>query len=231
MLIILLLIFIILLLFCKKKSNDQFSNKNLGKKYNIKWGRFVNKKKYKLYDTPCNYYYWHSPYFIKNKNYDYFAIVRNPYDKLISEYYYVGGYKDKQFKSSSHLKSFYLWLDHKYNLIKKNKHWNNCHILPQSNYIYDKKGNKRIKHIIYMNKDFIKNLDLLFKKYNLNININDFEKNNSRDKQFNKLELNNKAIEQINKMYAIDFKNFNFTKLKQGIENFINDNDLDYYED
>ena len=82
-----------------------------------------------------------------------------------------------------------------------------------------------------MNKDFIKNLDLLFKKYNLNININDFEKNNSRDKQFNKLELNNKAIEQINKMYTIDFKNFNFTKLKQGIENFINDNDLDYYED
>jgi hypothetical protein len=244
----LLLLLVIILLYCKCKQKDFFNTnkklfflhipknagtsiENLGNKYGIKWGRFVDKKNYKLYDTPCNYYYWHSPYFIKIPGYNYFAIIRNPYDKIISEFYYVGGYNDKHFKAKSHLESFYLWLDDKYNIIKKNKHWNNCHILPQYNYIYDNNGNKRVEHIIYMNKDFTKNLDLLFKKYNLNININDFEKNNSREKHFKKTELNNKAIKQINEMYKKDFKYFNFTKLKYGIENFINNNDLDYYED
>ena len=247
-LIILLLILIILFICKKKEKKEKFktnkklffihipknagtSIENLGKKYGIKWGRFVDKINYELYDTPCDYYYWHSPYFIKQPDFDYFAVVRNPYDKIISEFYYVSGFNQKKFNADSHLESFYLWLDNKYDLIKKNKHWNNCHILPQSDYIFDNNGNQRIKHIIYMNKDFTKNLELLFTEYNLNININDFEKNNSREKQFKKTDLNKKAIKQINEMYKKDFEMLDFTKLNYGIENFIGNNDYDYYED
>lgn len=241
-----IVLFIISLLFLiTKKSLEYFSNtqlqfihipknagtsiENLGKKYGIKWGRFIEKHNYSLYDTPCDYFYWHSPYFIKNKDLKYFAVLRNPYDKIISEFYYVGEWKKHSGKT--HLESFYLWLDDKYNLIKKNKHWNNCHILPQSEYVYDKNGGKKIDYLIYMDKQFKINLDKLFKQYNLGINIDDFEKNNSRDKTFKKTDLNKKAIDQINEMYDEDFKMLNFTKLQYGVENFINEHDLDYYED
>lgn len=240
-----ILVIIGLLLLITKKSLEYFNEtqlqfihipknagtsiENLGNKYGIKWGRFIEKENYLLYDTPCDYYYWHSPYFIKDKDLKYFAVLRNPYDKIISEFYYVGGFK--QFPKKTHLDSFHSWLDDKYKIIQKNKHWNNCHILPQSEYVYDQDGNKKIDHIVYMDKQFKTNLDKLFKQYNLNININDFEKNNSRDKTFKKTELNKKAIDQINEMYDKDFKMLNFTKLQYGVENFINEHNLDYYED
>jgi hypothetical protein len=216
------------LFFIHIPKNAGTSIENLGNKFNIKWGRFIDKKNYDLYDTPCNYYYWHSPYFVKKNKYNYFVIVRNPYDKIISEFYYVGG--PKKHPAKTHLESFYLWLDDKYKVIKSNKHWNNCHILPQSEYIY-KNGDKIIEHVIYMDKNFKSNLDILFKKYNLNIDINELKKDNNREKTFNKLELNKKALKQINEMYDKDFKILNFTKLQYGIENLINDHDLDYYED
>ena len=82
-----------------------------------------------------------------------------------------------------------------------------------------------------MNEHFKDNLDRLFKKYNLGIDINDFTKVNSRDRQFNKNELNQKALNQINEMYSVDFEKLGFTKLKAGIENFTNKRDIDYFED
>lgn len=53
---------------------------DLGIKYNLKWGRFHKE------------YGWHHEKFkqlsynLKNK-YDWFMIVRNPYDRILSEYY------------------------------------------------------------------------------------------------------------------------------------------------
>lgn len=211
--------------------NAGTSIENLGNKFGIKWGRFIEREKYPLSEKPCDYYHWHSPYFIRQKNTKYFAIVRNPYDKIISEFYYVGGQKDERYASDSHLKSFYLWLDDKYKIIKSNKHWNNCHILPQHEYIFDSSGKKRVDHIIYMDRDFKENLDKLFKKYNLGIDINELNKNNSREKTFSKNDINQNALNKINEMYSKDFEKLGFTKLNYGIENFIGNNDLDYYED
>lgn len=208
------------------------SIENLGNKFGIKWGRFIEREKYPLSEKPCDYYHWLSPYFIRQKNTKYFAIVRNPYDKIISEFYYVGGQKDERYSSNSHLKSFYLWLDDKYKVIKSNKHWNNCHILPQHEYIFDSSGKKRVDHIVYMDKDFKENLDKLFRQYDLGIDINKLKKDNSREKTFSKNDINQNALNKINEMYSKDFEKFGFTKLMagNGIENFTNKRDLDYYE-
>ena len=211
--------------------NAGTSIENLGNKFGIKWGRFIEREKNPLSEKPCDYYHWHSPYFIHKKNTKYFAIVRNPYDKIISEFYYVGGQKDEKYVSDSHLKSFYLWLDDKYKIIKSNKHWNNCHILPQHEYIFDSSGKKRVDHIIYMDKDFKENLDKLFKKYNLGIDINELKKDNRKDKTFSKNDINQNALNKINEMYSKDFEKLGFTKLNAGIENFTNKRDNDYYED
>ncbi len=209
--------------------NAGTSIENLANKHNIKWGRFIDKKDYPLNDNLCDYYYWHSPYFKKEPNTDYFALVRNPYDKIISEFYYIGG--QNKIEGQSDIENFYVWLDDKHKLIKNNKHWNNCHILPQSNYIFDENGNKKIEHVVYMDGNMTQNLDNLFKNYGLDIDVNNLEKNNSREKKFKKTDLNRKALNQINEMYSDDFEKLNFTKLQYGVENFINQHDLDFYED
>ena len=47
--------------------NAGTSIENLGYKFGIKWGRFLERENYPLTETSCNYYYWHSPYFIRQK--------------------------------------------------------------------------------------------------------------------------------------------------------------------
>ena len=214
--------------------NAGTSIENLGYKFGIKWGRFIPFYKYK-YKTSNNIKcsHWHNPYFTREDNTDYFTVVRNPYDKIISEFYYDNGHTNEKYASDSHLKSFYLWLDEKHKIIKSNKYKNDCHLLPQHEYIYDSNGKKRIDHIIYMDKDFKENLDKLFKKYNLGIDINKLKKDNSRKKTFSKNDINQNALNKINEMYSKDFEKFSFTKLMagNGIENFTNKRDIDYYED
>lgn len=193
--------------------NAGTSIENLGKLYDYKWGRFDNIKVYK--NSPCDYFIWHSPYIQKEKGYEYFAIIRNPYDKIISEFYYVtsGKIKKGEYGNKKHIEIFYEWFNNIHNIYKTNKYWNNCHILPQSNYIFDKNGNKIVEHVIIMDKDFNKNLNILFnEKFNLGIDINKFQKDNSTKKEFNKNDLNNNIREKIYKMYEQDFKNFGFNQ-------------------
>ena len=60
----------------------------LGKKNNIKWGKY-----HKEYKCPTLHHTapWHHPFSILNKDlkqkYEWFVIVRNPYDRILSEYY------------------------------------------------------------------------------------------------------------------------------------------------
>lgn len=190
--------------------NAGTSIENLGNKYGYKWGRFDNITVYK--NSPCDYYIWHSPYINKKPGYEYFAIIRNPYDKIISEFYYVntGKIKKGEFGNKKHIDIFYDWFNKIYNLYKTNKYWNNCHILPQSYYTM----NNNIEHIIYLDKDFKKNLNVLFnEKFNLNINVDDLEKENSTKKEFNKEDLNKNTLDKIYEMYSSDFETFNFTKI------------------
>ena len=81
-----------------------------------------------------------------------------------------------------------------------------------------------------MDKDFKENLDKLFKQYNLDIDIDELNKNNSREKTFSKNDINQNALNKINEMYSEDFKKLRFTKLMAGIENFTNKRDVDYYD-
>ena len=50
-----------------------------------------------------------------------------------------------------------------------------CHLVPQYNYIFDNEGNKKIKHVLRLDSNLNKNLKKLLEKYNINMDINDFE--------------------------------------------------------
>lgn len=185
------------------------SVEDFGNKYNILWGRFnINYTLYK--NAPVEL--WHNPYFIyKNNN---FTIVRNPYDRIISEYYYIHK-KTNIFNNKIYqIQLFKNYLNRIIEEYKDNIYIYDGHILPQSYYVYDEKGNKRIEYVIKMEDDMTKQLDTLFKKYNLNMNINEFPESNKTNKIFNKYDLEQETLDKIYNFYIDDFKNFNYEKIK-----------------
>jgi hypothetical protein len=210
--IILIIIITIIQIIKLKNYKNKFSNKlefihipktagtsveDFGLENNIKWGRYNKKYLNENYKLCSN---WHSPNFKYKKNN--FTIIRNPYDRIISEYFYR---KTKV--------PFINWLNNIIKKFKVNKYVFDCHLLPQSEYVYDKNGNKKIEHIIYMDQNMLNNLDILFKKYNLNLDIKKFPKKNVSNKIFSKYELDQKTLDKIYNFYKIDFDNFGFKRL------------------
>jgi hypothetical protein len=230
--VILIIILIIRLNYKNKFSNENnleyihipktagTSIENLGKKYNINWGRFNNEYKVK-YTNICSK--WHNSTFIYNKNN--FTIIRNPYDRIISEFFYSNGNNH-----ISKITEFNVWFNNILNNYNKNKYINDCHIIPQSEYVFTKDKNenkiKRIEHIIYMDNDMDKNLDKLFKKYNLGIDITDLPKSNKSKKIFSKNDLSQEMLDKIYNFYKDDFINFGFTKIDKTTEKFSNNKRL-----
>ena len=176
---------------------------DLGKSYNIKWGRFHKE-----------YGFWHNytiPKNIKHK-YDWFMIVRNPYTRILSEYYckWIGIGE----KNISHSKEEF----NKYLIEKiKNRNSQRFHYMPQHNYL-DKSINIEIIKFENMHDELTK----LFKKNNLNITIPN-KKTNSREQGNSKLlftinDFSPELIHLINEVYDKDFKVFGYEKILDNLK-------------
>lgn len=193
--------------------NAGSSIETLGNKHNINWGYFVkNIEVYK--NTQCDQYKWHSPYIVKKPDTDYFVLIRNPYDRLISTFYYQFDIT-KDESQEIHIKKFKQWFSNIQKIYRNDTHYYNCHLLPQSNYVYDENNNKVIQHVIYMDKNLNNNLDKLFKQYNLNIDIKLLNNDNNTyyKRVFNKYDLDQDTLDKIYEMYKVDFDNFNFDRI------------------
>tara|TARA_Y100000591_G_scaffold120_1_gene121 strand:- start:2868 stop:3563 length:696 start_codon:yes stop_codon:yes gene_type:complete len=226
-LIILLILLILLLSFHinYSKKEEAFINKkplkfihitkNAGtyiedtaKTNNILFGRF-HKEYGNIKDGPSP---WHHIFTIVNKDvknkYDWFMVVRNPYDRILSEYYCQwGGIGKKNINHSK--KDMNNFLIDKIN--KRSKIGD--HYTEQYKYL---DNNYKI-HIIKF-EDLNRGLKELFKIYNLNIKVIDKKINTSKEKN-NKLkftinDFNNELIKLINNVYSKDFELFNYKKLQ-----------------
>lgn len=184
--------------------NAGTSIEELGKKLNLKWGKYDYSNldlREKLSEIPCCY--WHNYLFKNNSNVDYFCIIRNPYDRIKSEYFYR---KNKNQVFNLCLNS---WIE-KF-LINNTKNVYDCHLIPQYNYIFDNEGNKKIKHVLRLDSNLNKNLKELLNKYDINIVVDDFEKKNKSYQV--KDYLSKDSIKLINDYYKKDFEYFNYKML------------------
>lgn len=195
------------------------SIEKLGEKYNINWGMHSKRVEYTENIEKSN---WHNFRFKPSKDFDYFTIVRNPYDRLISEYYYLrqfdksyyDGFIDKNNKDKdndiTNFKKFVKDIFARYK--KEGENIINCHITPQSKFVYDDNNESRIQNVIKMENNMSLELDKLFKKYNLGIDIKDLPYDNKTVKLFNKEDLDDEIRDIIYEFYKRDFELLGYEK-------------------
>jgi len=201
------------LFFIHIPKNAGTSIEDVSKSQNILWGRHY---KWKSIDNiKCNK--WHiPPKYINNNDYKnkiLFCIVRNPYNRIISEFQYNRIISEFQYisdykYSATHLNDFISNLQSRY---KNNSFMNDCHILPQIEYI--KKSDNSI------NKDIIilrfENIEIDFKNLLEKYKYDDIKLSHSNKSKggLSFKDLNKNSIKIINEMYNEDFKEFNYDKL------------------
>ena len=189
---------------------------DIGQRHNINWGRFHPE-----------YGYWHDIFSTKSSSlknkYNWFMVIRNPYDRILSEYYCEWGGIGK--KNINHTKEqFNQFLIYKI----KTRIPSGEHYSEQYKYL-DKNVDINIVRFENLNTE----LDLLFKKYNIPININDYRKTNTKESKnkalrFTKEDFNHELINLINIVYDNDFKAFNYEKIPTGLLKIIDPPHYDY---
>lgn len=178
----------------------------IGRENNIKWGKYHKE-----------YGWWHETFITKSyklkQKYDWFTIVRNPYTRLLSEYYCQwGGINHESYENIK------IENKHDFNefLIKKinNRNLNGHHYTEQYKYIDE---NSTI-HIIKL-ENLITELQPLFDKYCIDIDIKNYKKINTKENKNNILlftidDFNDDLIHLINEIYKKDFELFGYDMKK-----------------
>ena len=133
------------------------------------------------------------------------TIVRNPYDRVVSDLFW-----NKLITINSTKEEIYDELLNSYfNKYKENKDIYDNHVTPQYLYLLDN-NNELLKDIIILKTENLNNqmIDLGYKDFN-------FHSLNSRvDKRDIRKFLNNMSIQLINNFYAKDFEIFGYDKIK-----------------
>jgi len=168
------------------------SIEDLGKENGICWGRYDNE-----------YGWWHGIFSKKSKTlkdkYDWFMVVRNPYDRILSEYYCKWGGKNKV--NSFTKEDFNKFLINKINSRCKIGH----HYTEQYKYL-----DKDCKINIIKFENLEEEFNNLMRKYNIDLKLNKHS-NKCNEKKFKVSDFSLDLIRLINVVYEKDFIEFGYS--------------------
>jgi len=136
-----------------------------------------------------------------------FSMVRNPYDRFLSEYYWTPilnvGYKSGKSKTD--------FLNYVENIVKKKEYFTNIyndHFIPQYYFLFNKKNQLLVNEVFrYENLD--DSVEYLKKKLNIQTT---FPKLNYTNANIQKEDWTDTEKERIYKIYNIDFIVFKYDK-------------------
>ena len=136
-----------------------------------------------------------------------FTIIRNPYNKVISDYFWLKNIAKLEYDNFQN-KSFDEYLDYCDHLVKNNLYnltLFHDHFMPQHKFIYNDKNKLMIDKILrFENFDYIEK----FIKIKYNININHINKNETK----NNIILNDIQKNKIYNIYKNDFILLKYSK-------------------
>lgn len=172
------------------------SIENLGKKKNILWGRFHKE-----------YGWWHGiftkkPLRLKSK-YDWFIVVRNPYERILSEYYCKYGGPSVRHKNVQDFNNYLIDRIQKRGITRRGDHYTEQYVYLDSNCTI---------HVIKF-ENLKQDFDNLMVKYNLPLQLNIHSNKGEGVKTFQVKDFSNDLIKLINKVYSKDFEIFNYQKI------------------
>ena len=135
------------------------------------------------------------------KSYYKFTIVRHPYTRVLSEYFWKKGKKTQGLEFDhqdfkDHLKSYYEKID-------------TDHKLSQTEYVYSSDGKILIDEIFKF-EEITKSFKIISNKLNLKSDLKQFNKSSNSAKYTEFLDKDDKNL--IYKLYKNDFKNFRYAK-------------------
>ena len=176
------------------------SIEKLGLNNNIRWG--LHHGEYKNHHKPLN----EQKKELVEK-YDWFMVVRNPYDRIISELHCKWGNRKKneilnksKEEINQYIRDCIIYRD----INNKNKYYCYGHYKEQYKYLYD---NINIIKFENLKEEF----DLLMVKYNIDLKLESHL--NKNNKMFTVNDLDKHTIDIINHVYNKDFELFNYKKI------------------
>lgn len=135
-------------------------------------------------------------------DHDFFAVVRNPYDKVVSECNWsimVGIIEETSDKAK--LNQF---IRHRISQNPDREHW-----APQVNFIYDADGRQLVKHVLHYD-NLASDFASLMQQYQLPVELG--KGINTSPKHFSVKDLEDDTITAINNFYHEDFIKFGYNK-------------------
>ena len=183
---------------------------NISKKNGIKWGKFDNENLNPKGSYSCSSF-WHDPnrYVSKKSRDETFCVIRDPVQRLISEYKYMYPYDKQKLNKEDYFTATKLnaWISY---VVEKKLYitgGNDCHLIPQTNYVYDVDGKRSCDNLLrfeYLNDDFNK----LMKTKNLaHLELNEIHNKSSTHLQpeLTHNDITPENMEKIKEIYHKDF--------------------------